>query len=149
MIMNYTLSSITNTEFPQLMHIWENSVRATHHFLSEEDLLFYKELIPSYFGAVRLTAVRDLSNTIIGFMGTSSDSIEMLFIDPTHRRKGIGKLLVSFALENLNLNKVDVNEQNEQALAFYLSQGFEVINRSNLDGSGKPYPIFHLSRITK
>ena len=43
------------------------------------------------------------------------------------------------------VNKVDVNEQNPQALGFYQHYGFEVIDRSPLDGSGKPYPILHMA----
>lgn len=38
----------------------------------------------------------------------------------------------------------DVNEQNEQAIGFYIYKGFSVAGRSELDGTGKPYPILHL-----
>lgn len=147
--MNYTISSITSTEYPQLMDIWERSVRATHDFLKEEDLLYYKEIIPNYFEAVQLAAVRNENNSILGFIGTSAETIEMLFIDPHYRGKGIGKHLLYYALEKLKLTKVDVNEQNNQALVFYQSQGFEVIDRSSLDDSGKAYPILHLSHKLK
>jgi Acetyltransferases len=54
--------------------------------------------------------------------------------------------LVNFALENLNVCKVDVNEQNEQAIGFYKYLGFEIIGRSELDGVGKNYPILHMER---
>jgi hypothetical protein len=33
-----------------------------------------------------------------------------------------------------------VNEQNVQAVGFYLHMGFEIVARSELDGTGKPYP---------
>lgn len=39
---------------------------------------------------------------------------------------------------------VDVNEQNEQAHRFYLSQGFKQVGRSELDDDGRPYPILNL-----
>jgi hypothetical protein len=39
---------------------------------------------------------------------------------------------------------VDVNEQNPQAVGFYLHIGCEVVGRSELDGMGKPYPLLHL-----
>ena len=72
--MNYILmkSKVTlvmTSEYMQLLHIWEASVRATHHFLSEEDLLYYKENIPLYFTAVSLYAIRDTENAIQGFFG--------------------------------------------------------------------------------
>jgi putative acetyltransferase len=43
---------------------------------------------------------------------------------------------------------VDVNEQNPQAVGFYLHEGFQQVGRSPLDGLGKPYPLLHLSLPT-
>ena len=40
---------------------------------------------------------------------------------------------------------VDVNEQNEQAVGFYLKMGFTVTGRSPLDAQGKPYPLLHMA----
>ena len=68
----------------------------------------------------------------------------MLFINPLHRGKGVGKQLLLYAIDQLEVNKVDVNEQNEQALGFYKHFGFEVKRRSALDSSGKPYPTLHM-----
>ncbi len=144
-IVNYTISGISKSEYPEIMQVWEASVRATHHFLKEEDILFFGKLIPEkYLDAVRLYAVRDADNRILGFSGVSDDSIEMLFIRPEARGKGIGAALLNFAVTELHLRKVDVNEQNEQAVGFYSRMGFVVVGRSERDGTGKPYPILHL-----
>ncbi len=127
------------------MQVWEASVRATHHFLKEEDILFFRKVIPKqYLDAVRLYAVRDAGNSILGFLGVSDDTIEMLFIHPDTRGKGLGSELLEYAVNELHLSKVDVNEQNEQAVGFYLYKGFSVVGRSELDGTGKPYPLLHL-----
>lgn len=69
----------------------------------------------------------------------------MLFIDPDYRGKGLGKALLSYGVEHCQATAVDVNEQNPQAVNFYLKFGFKVIGRSELDGMGKPYPLLHLS----
>lgn len=131
-------------DYPELTSVWEASVRATHDFLKEEDILFYKPLILNeYLKAVDLYCVKD-NNAIAGFMGLSESAIEMLFIHPDFRGSGIGKNLLQFAVNELKVNKVDVNEQNDQALGFYLKMGFKVVNRSELDGMGKPYPILHM-----
>lgn len=50
-------------------------------------------------------------------------------------------------INQLDLTKVDVNEQNEQAVGFYKHCGFETIKRSELDTSGKPYPTLHMELI--
>ena len=81
----------------------------------------------------------------MGFIGTSNDTIEMLFINPDFRGKGVGRVLTNFAVKDLKIKKVDVNEQNFQAIGFYEKLGFKVIGRSELDGQNKPYPILHLT----
>jgi putative acetyltransferase len=125
--------------------VWEASVRATHHFLSEEDLIFFRNMIgEQYLHMVRLHCIRDAEGQILGFSGTSEDSLEMLFIDPAARGQGIGKLLLEHAIREQQISKVDVNEQNDQAIGFYERCGFRVIGRSELDGTGKPYPILHM-----
>lgn len=138
------LQESSEIDFSILIDIWERSVRATHNFLSEEEINYFKPLIfNEYFHHVLLHKyVQD--GRIVGFIGTSSDNIEMLFIDPEFRGKGIGRVLTNFVVRELKIEKVDVNEQNLQAFRFYEKFGFKVIGRSELDGQGKPYPILHL-----
>ncbi|PHS62403.1 MAG: acetyltransferase [Thalassobium sp.] len=133
------------SEYPQLIEIWEASVRATHDFLAEQDLVELKPLIlEQYFAAVELTVAKDTDAQILGFIGVSEGNIEMLFIAPDSRGLGVGKLLTCYAINNQQATRVDVNEQNEQALGFYQHLGFSVIGRSPLDGQGKPYPLLHM-----
>lgn len=130
--------------FSTLAEIWERSVIATHDFLSKEDFNKIKlALIPEYFPSVDLYALFD-NGEITGFIGLSSDSIDMLFIDDDFRGKGYGTVLIEFALKQ-GAKKVDVNEQNISALNFYLAKGFKVTGRDENDEAGRPYPILHLS----
>jgi putative acetyltransferase len=68
----------------------------------------------------------------------------MLFVAPEHHGLGVGKALVRFVVDQHGINVVDVNEQNPQAVGFYLSQGFVRVDRSALDGQGNPFPILHM-----
>lgn len=139
----------TKEDFPILIEIWERSVRATHDFLPEAEINELKPLILNeYFQHVLLHKYTQ-DNQIIGFIGTSPDNIEMLFIEPNFRGQGIGKALTLFVIEKLNIHKVDVNEQNPQAVGFYQKLDFEVISRSELDGQGKAYPLLHLKHSAK
>jgi putative acetyltransferase len=142
----YRLDTPKKTEYATLLEIWESSVRATHHFLKKDDIDFFKDIIleKDVFSHVELSCVRDRENNMLGFMGVSGENLEMIFIDARFIGKGIGKMLLQHAIENLNIKKVDVNEQNEAALKFYEHFGFKVISRSELDGTGKPYPILHM-----
>lgn len=132
-------------DYEELITVWEGSVRATHHFVSEEDIQFYKPLILNeYFPSVKLFCEKDVRQTIAGFMGIVDDKLEMLFVDPARRGQGIGKRLLLFAISVQGVRKVDVNEQNEQAVAFYQHMGFQIKSRSETDASGKNYPILSM-----
>lgn len=140
-----TIDTINKSEYQEVIDVWEASVRATHHFLKEEDIEYFKPLIlNTYLDAVELRSFRNNKKKIVGFLGVAEQHLEMLFIDPKYRGKKIGKKLLNYSIDNLNVTYVDVNEQNEQAVGFYKHCGFDVIGRSELDSSGKPYPTLHM-----
>ncbi|MDH4418947.1 MAG: acetyltransferase [Acidovorax sp.] len=140
-----TIDIAVKTDHLKLIEIWEKSVRATHDFLAEEDLQNLKPLIlEHYFDAVDLRCAKDAQGEIQGFCGVLDGNIEMLFISPDARGKGIGAILSAHAIKEQGASKVDVNEQNEQALGFYQHIEFKVIGRSPVDGQGKQYPLLHM-----
>ena len=142
--MTNKIDKIDKEEYKNVVELWESSVRATHHFLKEEDIEYYKPLIlNTYLDAVELRCIRN-NGKIVGFLGVADQNLEMLFIDPEYRGKKIGKTLLNYSISQLNVTKIDVNEQNEQAVGFYKHCGFETIKRSKLDSSGKPYPTLHM-----
>ncbi|MEZ7195693.1 acetyltransferase [Pseudodesulfovibrio karagichevae] len=133
-------------DYAELLSVWETSVRATHDFLAEEDILALRPLIlDQYFDAVELHCVRDETGKILGFCGVADGNLEMLFIAPDSRGRGIGTALCRHAVDRLGVIRVDVNEQNPQALGFYEHFGFKVVGRSPLDGQGNPFPLLHLT----
>ena len=135
----------TPQDYDELLTVWEASVRSTHHFLTEENIQFYKSLVRNqYFQAVELYIIRNREGKIAAFMGLSDELIEMLFVHPDEQGKGYGKTLLEFAVNERGFRKVDVNEQNEQAFRFYRNRGFEVISRDETDAQGKPFPILHM-----
>jgi len=132
----------TTDDYPDIMRVWESSVLATHHFLAQEDFELFKSIIPSQvLPVLELYVIGD--NHIAGVLGVAGDGLEMLFIEAESRGKGYGKALTQFAINQLHISKVDVNEQNPQAVDFYRKMGFVQTGRSALDGMGKPYPLLH------
>jgi putative acetyltransferase len=132
-------------DFQTLLAVWEASVRATHHFITEDDIALFKTLVRDQaLPALSLYCMRDAHQKAIGFIGVDQAKIEMLFIDPSWRGKKIGRQLVAYAVKELGVTQVDVNEQNEQAVGFYQKMGFKIIGRSAVDGTGKPYPLLHM-----
>lgn len=131
-------------DYKRLLEIWERSVRATHDFISKKNIEEYKPLIMNHaFPAVELRCAV-AGEEILGFVGVADSKIEMLFVDPDHFKKGIGKRLLNHAVEELKAVKVDVNEQNPEAHKFYEHMGFVVVERSPLDDQGNPFPILHM-----
>nr|WP_305049551.1 GNAT family N-acetyltransferase [Elizabethkingia bruuniana] len=82
-------------------------------------------------------------------MGVSGNTLDMLFIDPAYRRKGIGSKLFQYAQSEFQISKVDVNEQNQQAVHFYLKTGFVQTGRRATDDFGKAYPILEMTLGTE
>ena len=143
--MSFKVEKVSKNDYEEIVEVWEASVRATHTFLTEDDITFFKPLILNqYLDAVTLRCLKDESGSILGFIGVSENSLEMLFLSPKHRGMGLGKHLLKLAVEEFGVTKVDVNEQNPEACGFYQHFGFSIIGRSELDGSGKPYPILHM-----
>ena len=135
-------------EFPRLVEVWEASVRATHDFLAEEDVLAYRGMVQAGLPQVKnLFGVRGPGREVVGFMAVEGDKLEMLFVHPDWRGAGVGRRLMGYAVSELGVVAVDVNEQNEQAVGFYHKMGFEVAGRSQVDGTGRPYPLLHLRLV--
>lgn len=128
-----------------LLIIWEDSVKATHLFLSVEEIKNIKKYVPQALqGISHLIIIKDENNLPIAFIGIDNQMIEMLFVKNNERGKGIGKALINYGIDHYNINKVSVNEQNFKAKGFYEHIGFEVYKRSELDEQGNPYPILYM-----
>lgn len=135
----------TLTLINQLLKVWENSVKATHLFLSSEEIENIKKYVPQALKEIsHLIIVEKENNKPIAFMGIENQKLEMLFVTNNERGKGIGKQLLNYGIENYNVNELAVNEQNPKAKGFYEYIGFKVYKRSELDEQGNPYPILYM-----
>ncbi|WP_405063887.1 GNAT family N-acetyltransferase [Kribbella sp. NBC_01505] len=133
-------------EYRRAAELWEASVRATHDFVTEADLEVFRPLVRSAFGGIpHLAGLRADDGTLIGFIGVAEGNVEMLFLDPAYRGQGGGTLLLDHARAEFAAEKVDVNEQNPQAVGFYEHYGFKLVGRSERDSTNKPYPILHMT----
>ena len=133
----------------QLLEVWEGSVRTTHLFLSDDEIKSIKEYVPQALnGIAHLMIAEDDSGRAVAFMGIEDGSLEMLFIAPEERGKGLGKRLIQYGIENYAVERLAVNEQNPQAKGFYEDMGFQVYKRTDLDEQGNPYPLLYMRRTT-
>ncbi|HKB38534.1 MAG TPA: acetyltransferase [Gemmataceae bacterium] len=134
------------TDRDVLLDIWLRSVRATHTFLSENDIQSFLPLVRDYLASAgpEFWVLCSDSGAPVGFMGLSGGKMEALFLAPEFHRRGGGRRLVRHAQELHGELTVDVNEQNPAACRFYEACGFVVEGRSELDGTGRPFPLLHM-----
>ncbi len=142
------IKTLTTDLIERLLLIWESSVRATHNFLSDEEINNIKKYVPEALNNIEhLIILEDTSKQPLGFMGISNHTLEMLFIADKNRGKGLGKQLLSYGIEHYAVQKLTVNEQNPLARGFYEHMGFQTYKRSEFDEQGNNYPILYMYKI--
>lgn len=132
--------SLTDT----LVALWNVSVRASHHFLTEEDICKLNPYVGEAIRSVETLLVLHQGKVPIAFMGIEGQKIEMLFVSPTHFGYGFGKQLINVAIKDYQALYVDVNEHNPQAEGFYRHLGFHTFERTETDGQDNPFPILKM-----
>ena len=129
----------------QLLKVWEASVRATHLFLSDGEIEHIKVYVPQMLKEVpELIVAEAEAGHPVAFMGVADRSLEMLFVAPEMRGRGIGKQLLQYGIESHAIETLTVNEQNPQAIGFYEHVGFRAYKRTELDEQGNPYPLLYM-----
>ncbi len=134
-----------------LLDVWLRSVQATHTFVSEADIQSFVPLVRDYLVSAEseFWVLCAESGGIVGFMGLRGNKMESLFLAPEFHRRGGGRRLVRHAQELRGELTADVNEQNVAARRFYEACGFVVEGRSELDDTGRPYPLLHMRLVPR
>lgn len=130
-----------------LLEVWESSVKATHLFLSHDEINAIKQYVPQALKEIpTLVIAENEAGKPVGFMGIANQMLEMLFVSNESRGQGIGKQLLQYGIEKYSIIELAVNEQNTLAKGFYEHMGFEVYKRTELDEQGNPYPLLYMKR---
>ncbi|GFI02435.1 putative N-acetyltransferase YjaB [Lachnospiraceae bacterium] len=138
----------TTSLIEQLLKVWESSVKATHLFLSENEIENIKKYVPQALKEIPyLIIVEDKNQIPVGFMGIVEQHLEMLFLSHEERGKGLGKELLKYGIDKYSVNDLAVNEQNPLAKGFYEHMGFEVYKRTECDEQGNPYPLLYMRLV--
>ncbi|MEB2846511.1 acetyltransferase [Rhizobiales bacterium RZME27] len=141
----FTLRASRAEDLARNFQIWFTSVQATHDFLLPKDFTEIAELVEkSYLPTGDFVVAVDADDVPHGFMGTTGNHVDALFVHATSRGQGIGRLLLHSFMETRNEVTVDVNEQSISGTGFYKVLGFEQQARSDTDSEGRPYPLLHM-----
>ncbi len=139
----YEIQKRNPLQMKEFLRVWEDSVRATHLFLSDDEVKRIKKYVPYALENVEHLIAAEAEN-LVAFMGIQNKRLGMLFVAPEERGKGIGKQLLQYGFRTYGIREVTVNEQNQQAVGFYEYMGFETYKRSDLDEQGGPYPLLYM-----
>ena len=135
----------SETLITQLLEIWEDSVTATHTFLSRSEMNTIKKYVPSTLKRVSSLIVAESDDNFpIAFMKIEETKVEMLFVKNIERGKKVGSLLLNYGINNYHVSEVTVNEQNPLAQAFYEHMGFKSYKRTELDEQENAYPLIYM-----
>lgn len=129
-----------------LLTVWESSVKATHLFLTDAEIEKIKTYVPGALKSVERLCIAEEDGETLGFMGAENGRLEMLFLAPNARGRGLGKALLLYGVEHYGVRELTVNEQNPQAVGFYEHMGFKTYKRTALDEAGDPYPLLYMRR---
>lgn len=141
-----TIRRATVDDRDVLFDVWLRAVGATHTFVSEADITSFQPLVRDYLAsnATEFWVLCGADGAVMGFMGMAGSRIESLFLAPEFHRRGGGRRLIDHARSLADTLTVDVNEQNTAAVGFYKACDFVVEGRSELDETGRPYPLLHM-----
>ncbi|WP_370523318.1 glutamine-hydrolyzing GMP synthase [Helicobacter winghamensis] len=152
-----TFSEFNHKSMPQaleaLVSLWEDSVRDSHDFLRENDIVALKPEVSELLKTSENTLVATDDETFLGFLGVEHNRIEMLFVHPKFFKRGVGIALLREvfvrSLRQYDNIVVDCNAGNTRGLRFYQQLGFREIGVSQKDSKGRDFPIVHLEVSSK
>lgn len=141
----YEVEQKTPRLLERLTAVWEDSVRATHAFLPDAEVKRIREYVPQAMEGVSHLVVAEREPGVpVAFMGVEGDRLEMLFISPAERGRGLGRRLLEYGIRSFGVRETTVNEQNPQAVGFYQRMGFQPYKRTDRDEEGNPYPLLYM-----
>ena len=85
--------------------------------------------------------VYDDEGIIKGFMWVDSQQIKKLFVEPVLQSKGIGSVLLTYAITELEATYLWALEKNTRAIAFYQKHGFQTTEEKMLEEGTTEYLV--------
>ena len=90
-----------------LLEVWESSVKATHLFLSHDEINAIKQYVPQALKEIpTLVIAENEAGRHVGFMGIANQMLEMLFVSNESRGQGIGKQLLQYGIEKYSITEL-------------------------------------------
>ena len=122
------IRTLRQSDIDTVMNIWLSSNIQAHAFIPKKYWLKHfkqvKEILPQ-----STVYVYEGNGSAQGFIGLTEHHIEGIFVAESMRGKGIGTQLLNQAKQLFSSLTLQVYEQNQSALQFYLKEGFKIKNK--------------------
>ncbi|MDR1608764.1 MAG: GNAT family N-acetyltransferase [Deltaproteobacteria bacterium] len=139
----YPPNNRPNELVEELLVIWEDSVRQSHFFLDEDDILDLRPKVREVIKKFQKLAVLvNPEGLKVGFILIEGPKIEALFLAAKFWGQGLGRQLMEWALSQ-DAYLLDVNIDNRKALKFYQHFGFKIFSA---EMTAFPFPVYNMVR---
>lgn len=118
-----------------IMSIWLNSNIEAHDFIHEDYWKSHYDFVEKELTKARIYVYED-HYQILGFAGMMGNYLAGIFVSKEHRSTGIGKCLLDYIKKRYPDISLNVYQKNEQAVNFYLREGF-IIKNEGIDEDTK------------
>lgn len=123
-----------------LVRIWLDASAAAHSFIAAA---YWQEQADAMRRHYLLSArnwvyVADDSREPAGFISLKGNYVAALFVSPERQRQGIGRALLSKAMQQQHSLELAVYAENAGAVAFYRRQGFRIMQKRMDEATGHP-----------
>lgn len=135
------------SDLKKLSRIWLDASLLAHPFIGEQRLLEQRTLIEDQYFPNSETWVACVHEEPSGFISLLDTFIGGIFVSPTQQGLGIGRQLISHALNLKGELELEVYTDNQQAVNFYNGLGFQELSRRARDDDGYAFKNARLRLI--
>jgi ribosomal protein S18 acetylase RimI-like enzyme len=130
---------VAATDTKKLSGIWLDASLVAHPFIGESRLLEQRQLIEEKYLPNAETWVACCMGEPVGFISLIDTFIGGIFVAPDQHGRGIGRKLITHAVDRKGELSLEVYTENEQAMRFYTALGFYEVSRRATDDEGFPF----------
>jgi len=127
-----------------VLDVWYRASLEAHSFLPQGFFETERGLLAEQFLPQSETVVCEFGGSVVGFLSLVDNEVGGIFVDPDHRRQGIGRVLMDEAGAKRPRLELSVFKQNHSGRSFYASYGFREIGRQINEETGLPELRLHL-----
>ncbi|WP_426123288.1 GNAT family N-acetyltransferase [Pararhizobium sp. PWRC1-1] len=135
---------VAATDTKKLSGIWLDASLLAHPFIGASRLIEQRQLIEEKYLPNAETWVACHMGEPVGFISLMDTFIGGIFVAPDQQGRGIGRTLITHAVDRKGALSLEVYTENEQAMRFYTAFGFVEVSRRANDDEGFPFQNAHL-----